>query len=179
MLIVDYGNMIAPVINFGQEATNNNSVEEDIQVISPPCKNHVLMRGDTGKCVVIVQQILKRLGYYDGEITGEFDQNTEMALLDFQKAHSDWVEETGVVDADTWEILEMYAEPLEICLIETDNPNCFEEAKQIVGGNDFVVLALLGILGALLYASTRKEMRRAGEMKPGQEFIVDAIFGRK
>ena len=160
MLIVDYGRLVYP-FGYGNGNPNNNvkPQSEEGEVISPPCINHVIMRGDTGKCVVLVQQILKRLGYYDKEITGEFDQDTEMALLKFQKDNSDFVEETGVVDEDTWNLLEMYAEPYEICLIESDNPNCFEEATKIVGSKfeEYLGLFLLGGLALYLFMKERKE----------------------
>lgn len=46
---------------------------------------NTVMMGDKGEDVVMVQQLLKRLGYSSREATGEFDQHTKDALIKFQK----------------------------------------------------------------------------------------------
>jgi len=46
---------------------------------------NTVMMGDKGEDVVMVQQLLKKLGYSNRDATGEFDQNTKDALIKFQK----------------------------------------------------------------------------------------------
>ncbi len=45
-----------------------------------------LQTGDRGKEVTTLQQRLKRLGYFNGQINGNFDSATEAAVIRFQKA---------------------------------------------------------------------------------------------
>jgi len=80
------------------------------------CIFQELWEGDTGPCVALVQKMLKRIGYYKGDITGEFDQETMMAVIKFQEDH-EGLEPTGVVDQATWGVLLWYANPEEKCWI--------------------------------------------------------------
>lgn len=47
-----------------------------------------LKSGDRGQTVSNLQQQLYQLGYYDGDITGEYDKATVQAVKDYQTAHS-------------------------------------------------------------------------------------------
>lgn len=64
--------------------------------------------GDKGNSVKIVQNALKQLGYYDGEINGSFDWPTWYAVGAFQNdtLNYDWAtDEYGVVGGDTkWQL---------------------------------------------------------------------------
>lgn len=50
------------------------------------------------------QAVLHNLGYYDGEISGAFDDETRQALIDFQRDH-DVPEPHGGLDEATWSLL--------------------------------------------------------------------------
>lgn len=59
--------------------------------------------GDHCMEVAWVQNKLRSLGYYDGEISSIFDENTKMAVVDFQKNHHIRVD--GIVGPETKMIL--------------------------------------------------------------------------
>ncbi len=58
----------------------------------------VLEAGSSGHAVRALQEALKELGYYSGDITSVFDSDTTSAVLAFQKKNK--YPETGVVDAN-------------------------------------------------------------------------------
>ena len=62
-----------------------------------------LARGAKGEAVVTLQEQLIELGYLNGAADGDFGPATERALLAFQLAAG--LEETGIADADTIEML--------------------------------------------------------------------------
>jgi N-acetylmuramoyl-L-alanine amidase len=45
-----------------------------------------LKLGASGEDVRRLQERLKEFGFYDGEITGEFDEKTEESVISFQKS---------------------------------------------------------------------------------------------
>lgn len=59
-----------------------------------------IMEGDTGDDVIILQDKLKVLGYYDSSITGSFDRYTKEAVIRFQQRNN--LSPTGIGDEDTW-----------------------------------------------------------------------------
>lgn len=63
----------------------------------------ILKEGDTGNNVIILQNKLKILGFYDASVTGSFDFVTEMAVENFQREYG--LDITGIVNYETWEIL--------------------------------------------------------------------------
>lgn len=62
-----------------------------------------LQIGDYGEDIRLIQERLNTLGFFDHEITGEFDYTTETAVRLFQMA--DDLEPTGAIDAQTLERL--------------------------------------------------------------------------
>jgi len=62
-----------------------------------------LKLGMQGETVKTLQTNLKRLGLYKGQVTGNFDSNTESAVKAFQQQHK--LSDTGVVDSITWQTL--------------------------------------------------------------------------
>lgn len=66
-----------------------------------------LQHGDDGEMVSQVQQLLSDLGYFSGNITGKFRDETEKAVRRFQRDYG--LEATGVVDGET-EVLLLNAE---------------------------------------------------------------------
>lgn len=66
--------------------------------------NEVLYKkGDSGDAIESFQKRLIQLGYYEGEVTKVFDDNTEAAIIYFQEIHK--LEITGVMDELTLEML--------------------------------------------------------------------------
>jgi peptidoglycan hydrolase-like protein with peptidoglycan-binding domain len=61
--------------------------------------NTYIYRGDKGDPVKLVQEALTATGHYKGEISGIFDQTTENALKEFQKANN--IEPDGIVGIAT------------------------------------------------------------------------------
>ncbi len=67
-----------------------------------------LQLGDIGDDVKILQEKLKRLDYYNALITGSFGLSLEAGVRAFQKDNQ--LPITGIVDDETWEILNNYTE---------------------------------------------------------------------
>ena len=59
-----------------------------------------LKEGSSNDNVIILQDKLKKLGFYSGSITGSFDYSTKEAVMDFQEDYG--LPPTGVVDYATW-----------------------------------------------------------------------------
>jgi peptidoglycan hydrolase-like protein with peptidoglycan-binding domain/3D (Asp-Asp-Asp) domain-containing protein len=47
-----------------------------------------LSLGSTGEKVELLQETLQQLGFYEFEVTGDYDQNTQNSVFEFQKANS-------------------------------------------------------------------------------------------
>ncbi|MGI8793776.1 MAG: peptidoglycan-binding protein [Acidimicrobiales bacterium] len=59
-----------------------------------------LEKCNTGYVIVLVQSVLKNFGYYDGQISGDFDDATEQSVRDYQDAME--LEVDGLVGSQTW-----------------------------------------------------------------------------
>lgn len=66
----------------------------------------ILRLGSTGPEVELLQSILRKLGFYIGEIDGEFGENTENAVIKFQTEFR--INPDGVVGQSTWDRLYPY-----------------------------------------------------------------------
>lgn len=64
----------------------------------------ILQNGSQGESVKMIQSLLKRYGFYTGEIDGFFGRGTEKSVKEFQKIKSFTV--TGVVRKELWRLLE-------------------------------------------------------------------------
>ena len=74
-----------------------------MMVALPGFADTVLRKGDTGEDVLKVQERLIELGYLTGEATGTFDDETEAALIAFQRRSS--LLATGMADRLTRNVL--------------------------------------------------------------------------
>ena len=68
-----------------------------------PTPEPVLRSGSQGQDVTDLQSRLKTLGYYDGEIDGQFGPGTKDAVILFQKQNG--LDADGIVGADTKALL--------------------------------------------------------------------------
>jgi Ca-activated chloride channel family protein len=71
-------------------------------------ENKIWQKGDTGDKVTWIQQRLKDLEYLNREPTGVFDEETEKALMDFQRDNG--LLRTGMADEVTMKVLETATE---------------------------------------------------------------------
>ena len=130
----EYSLLVTGVVNYDTwfvlyEETKSNfplSIEEDNSLrISRP----TLRIGDTGEYVVLLQNSLKQLLFYNGEVNGVFDSTTETAVKVFQTTNK--LTSNGIVGVDTWSALDYLYAPLSIC----DNTNT-DEVSYIVRRGD-------------------------------------------
>ena len=70
---------------------------------SAPTPEPVLRNGSRGQEVKDLQSRLYTLGYYSGEIDGQFGAGTQAAVIDFQRANG--LDADGMVGAETKAIL--------------------------------------------------------------------------
>lgn len=107
-----------PVTGEVNESTWNNLIleyEKETKSTNPPefiapfpSATYVLKKGDYGYLVYIIQIMLNSMAdkfknLPNVEINGNFDESTEEAVKTFQNLSK--LEETGIVDIDTWNIL--------------------------------------------------------------------------
>jgi|GEM_PF-1774410 len=69
---------------------------------TPPYPGSVLQRGDTGRNVEVMQQLLKDAGY-NVTIDGDFGNSTRNAVRKFQRVEA--IQVDGVVGRETWDRL--------------------------------------------------------------------------
>jgi len=123
--------------------------------------------GDTGRCIVVAQQILKNLGYYKGEIDGKFTKEFQDALIRFQQS-TEGLEVTGELDTATWGVLLWYANPEQKCWITPYIEGCEWLREKLAGTGAGVgmgprqpsqmdTLILLGAAGVLAFLLLRKK----------------------
>lgn len=65
--------------------------------------NLPLTEGDVGESVRILQRGLKALNYYNGEVSGDFDPETTIAVEKFQSINN--IPVTGTVNQQTWDLI--------------------------------------------------------------------------
>ncbi len=105
----------------------------------------VFEQGDHGRGVRIVQARLRQLGWYDGDVTGSFDDRTRKAVRKFQKQQGLPVD--GVVDRPTLRTLESL----------TDQPTHAEMTNQPPPPDDLDRRCLTG--RAMCVDKTTKSLR--------------------
>lgn len=80
---------------------------------TPVLSRPTLRLGDQGEYVKLLQMQLKELMFYDGNIDGNFGNNTLLAVKAFQTNNKLTVD--GIVGKDTWSALIYLYSPLAIC----------------------------------------------------------------
>ena len=103
----------------------------------------ILKRGSTGIFVNSLQTELKMLGYYKGEVTGEFDLATEHAVKMFQADKGLVID--GIVGPKTWTMLDRAIEKI------SGKKEIFEEIFTFIRQHPLLVgsLALSAVFGGL------------------------------
>ena len=89
-----------------------------------------LRQGDTGSDVSDLQSMLKELMYYNGNVNGNFDSATNLAVKSFQINNK--LTADGIVGRNTWSALVYLYSPLDIC---EDSPNRKYEGVVIDAGH--------------------------------------------
>lgn len=79
-------------------------LQEQTSQITPQTDYPTLELGDTGEAVETLQQQLKTTLYYDGEINGEYDEETTLAVKTFQLNNQ--ILASGMTNDQTWYNLE-------------------------------------------------------------------------
>lgn len=104
----------------------------------------IIMEGSTGDDVIILQDKLKILGYYDYSITGSFDGYTKNAVMKFQNDYN--LPVTGVVNMETWQALYQLTITPELLINEYETRPTLR-----LGSTGTYVRELQGLLESLLY----------------------------
>jgi hypothetical protein len=89
-----------------------------------------LKKGSSGSEVEALQTRLRELGYYGGNIDGQFGPITERGVLFFQKAQG--LKEDGIVGQKTWASLELKEIPQDSSRAPK-RPRNYSEVKSIFG----------------------------------------------
>ena len=94
--------LVTPVVT---ATVHGVSVSRDPALITPtPAPTQINMtNGSTGESVAELQQILKNLGYYTGEVDGQYGSGTRAAVRTFQAQHG--LDSDGVAGPLTWAML--------------------------------------------------------------------------
>lgn len=82
-----------------ENSSNENSSTEDVKE-ETPTEPALYRNGDEGDEVKKIQERLKELGYYTGEVNGKFDDATEAAYIQFQQAAGVSVDGISGTDRD-------------------------------------------------------------------------------
>jgi hypothetical protein len=76
-------------------------------MVRPLTAGESLALGDDGEQVGELQRLLHHLGYYQGEVDERFDDATQTAVLEFQRAAGRELD--GLVEVELWEALDAEA----------------------------------------------------------------------
>lgn len=99
----DYNIPATGLVTEATLALLNSGLHSGQDVVFP---GTTLQQGDRGSAVVTLQQTLQNLGFYDGSVTGYFDDQTEVAVRRFQQSQG--ISATGVVTSTTLVALNLY-----------------------------------------------------------------------
>jgi general secretion pathway protein A len=97
-------------------------------------RGRFLAKGKSGDAVVWLQNCLKDLGYYTGEMTGIFASDTERAVQSFQKDH--FLEEDGVLGPQTkivlYQELKAYSMPTLMALQARERVSEEQDMEKVI-----------------------------------------------
>ncbi|XZF65435.1 MAG: peptidoglycan-binding protein [Gloeotrichia echinulata DVL01] len=123
---------------------------------TPATKPSVLKLGSTGSDVETLQTQLKELGYYNGEVDGQYRANTKIAVSEFQKAQGLLAD--GIAGRTTQESLQAAMTAKTSVPPTTPSPAPSVQPNSTASGFIWWLLLGLGVLGtvgAFLYVIRR------------------------
>ncbi|NMG05431.1 peptidoglycan-binding protein [Brasilonema sp. UFV-L1] len=122
-------------------------------------KQSILRLGSTGVQVKSLQTRLQKLGYYDGEIDGQYGKSTSLAVTKFQKANGLTVD--GIFGDITRKSLQTAINnelpSSSLAISSTAQPTTEKETQTDIVWWLLVGIGVLGSIGALLYIVRRLE----------------------
>ncbi len=123
----------------------------------------VLKRESKGSAVTKLQANLKKLGYYKLQLTDYFSQETEKAVIRFQKDNE--LRPNGIVDEKTWKLLEKLANKIRPVLKETNQNDDVLYLQQCLKKTGYINFAPTGYFGVNTTEGVKK-FQRANELEP-------------
>ncbi|MDM5154411.1 peptidoglycan-binding protein [Bacillus sp. DX1.1] len=118
------------------ELTWNKITDIYVYVTNLPGMFPILQAGSRGESVKILQILLKKSGFYAGEVDGVFGVGTDKSVKEFQKIKGFTV--TGVVRKELWRVLEelqFSVRESRISLPNVANNSMFHETHASLNGN--------------------------------------------
>ncbi|MDM5188136.1 peptidoglycan-binding protein [Bacillus sp. DX4.1] len=118
------------------EQTWNKITDIYVYVINLPGTFPILQAGSRGESVKILQTLLKKFGFYTGDVDGVFGMGTEKSVKEFQKVKGFTV--TGIVRKELWRVLEelqFSVRESRISLPNVTNNSMFHETHASLNGN--------------------------------------------
>lgn len=124
------------------------------QATTDTATQSILVPGTTGKQVQALQNQLKKLGYYNGEVDGDYGRSTRLAVSKFQQAKG--LVADGVVGTTTRNSLLLAAKQNQQKQVSpftssTPKPSTNQQQEQGFIWWSLVGIGVLGVVGALLY----------------------------
>lgn len=136
------------------------------------CDKPVLQRGDKGKCVIKLQEMLRSLKYFKGNTTDYFGNSTWEAVKQFQLTKE--LPPYGIVDSQTWKALEQAIEkPIEkryVVLVPVTSRYTLDEIRRFVP-DAFIRDTKLG-----KFVQAGEFRERSGAEKYSRYFLRDRGF---
>lgn len=142
----------------------------DFDKVNDPATTTPVRPGASGAAVLRAQVLLDRARFSPGEIDGSYGSNVGRAISGFQKAHG--IEPTGVVDAETWKLLNEDSAPalVRYPITAQDVAGPFQEIPEDMMAK--------GALPALGYSSALEELSEnfhssptlLSKLNPGKAF---------
>ncbi|HEV2690375.1 MAG TPA: L,D-transpeptidase [Bryobacteraceae bacterium] len=130
----------------------------DAAAVNDPQNRDPVLPDSAGAAVARLQILLDRAHFSPGEIDGHYGDNLRRALIGYQGVHSK--EQTGIGDADTWQLLNADTAPMLVSytITESDVAGPFEPIP-----SDIMKQAKLKALG---YQSAQEELGERFHINP-------------
>lgn len=136
--------------------------------------------GDEGPLVKQLQYYLVQLGYYQGDVTGRFDEATRQSLLQFQAAEG--LPADGISDKASWDRLIAAQNPTTEPISEAVSATSASENQGSPLGNSFilvvmagVILGLVGMAGVVLWLMRRSKSAGSRSEDVAQNYASDPL----
>jgi len=121
----------------------------------------VLKKGSKGLAVIQLQDNLKKIDYYKAQFSDSFSQETEKAVIRFQKDRE--LPPNGIVDERTWKLLEKSAAKIRPILRETNQNEHVLYLQQCLKKTGYINFPPTGYFGSNTTEGVKK-LQRANEL---------------